>query len=324
MAARASWGLERVIASEVGEGRTPKDAQYNLLSVPLCAFGARIAGMKRKAFGQTQALLPVIGQGTWGAENGERTDVIAALRAGLDLGMAHIDTAEMYGSGLAESIVGDAIAGRRDEVYLVSKVLPSNASRKKTVLACEASLKRLRVERLDCYLLHWPGSYPLEETIGAFEELREAGKIGAWGVSNFDERELEQVVKLAGPGKLACNQVLYHLEERSIEHAVLPWCEAHGVAVVGYTPFGRGALPSTGKRGQVLQTIADQHGVSPRNVVLAFLTRRASLFAIPKASRLEHVRDNARAGELSLEPADLDAIDRAFPVGPRRRGVPML
>jgi diketogulonate reductase-like aldo/keto reductase len=280
--------------------------------------------MKRKAFGRTQALLPVIGQGTWEAENDDGTDVVAALRAGLDLGMMHIDTAEMYGSGRVESIVGEAIAGRREEVYLVSKVLPSNASRKKTVLACEASLKRLRVERLDCYLLHWPGSHPIEETIGAFEELLEAGKIGAWGVSNFDERELEEVVKLAGPGKLACNQVLYHLEERSIEHAVIPWCEAHGVAVVGYTPFGRRAVPTSGERGRVLQTIADKHGVSIRNVILAFLTRRASLFAIPKASHLEHVRDNACAGELSLEPTELEAIDRAFPLGPRRSGVPML
>jgi diketogulonate reductase-like aldo/keto reductase len=238
--------------------------------------------------------------------------------------MTHIDTAEMYGSGRVESIVGEAIAGRRDQVFLVSKVLPGNASRKKTVLACEASLKRLGTDHLDCYLLHWPGSHPLEETVAAFEELQRAGKIASWGVSNFDEHGLEQVVELAGPGKLACNQVLYHLDERSIEHAVLPWCEAHGVSVVGYTPFGRAAFPRTREQAKVLQAIADRHGVSLRNVALAFLTRRSSSFAIPKAAQLAHVRDNARAGSLALDSADLEAIDRAFPAGARRPGVPTL
>jgi diketogulonate reductase-like aldo/keto reductase len=257
-------------------------------------------------------------------EDDSRVHAVAALRAGLDLGMTHIDTAEMYGSGRVESIVGEAIAGRRDDVYLVSKVLPSNASRKGTVAACESSLRRLKTDHLNCYLLHWAGSYPLEDTLEAFEELRAAGKIRAWGVSNFDERELAQVLSLVGPGKLACNQVLYHLEERSIEHAVLPWCEAQGVAVVGYTPFGRGSFASSPEQKRVLQTIADKHGRSLHNVALAFLTRRPSLYAIPKASKLEHVRDNARAGDLMLDAAEVEAIDRAFPIGPRRAGVPML
>lgn len=257
-------------------------------------------------------------------EDDARALAIAALRAGLDLGMTHVDTAEMYGSGRVESIVGEAIAGRREDVYLVSKVLPSNASRRGTVTACEASLRRLATDHLDCYLLHWPGSYPLEDTLAAFEDLRTAGKIRAWGVSNFDERGLARVLSLVGPGKLACNQVLYHLAERSIEHAVLPWCEAEGVAVVGYTPFGRGSFADSAEQTRVLQTIADKHGRSPRNVALAFLTRRPSLFAIPKASQLEHVRDNANAGELILDAGDIAAIDRAFPIGPRRAGVPML
>lgn len=266
----------------------------------------------------------MIGQGTWEMEDDERTRAVAALRAGLDLGMMHIDTAEMYGSGRVESVVGEAIAGRREHVYLVSKVLPSNASRSGTVAACESSLRRLNTDYLDCYLLHWPGSHPLEDTLAAFEDLRTAGKLRAWGVSNFDERELARVLSLVGPGKLACNQVLYHLEQRSIEHAVLPWCEAHGVAVVGYTPFGRGSFASSPEQKRVLRAIADKHGRSLHNVALAFLTRRPSLFAIPKASKLEHVQDNARAAALILDAADVEAIDRAFPIGPRRAGVPML
>lgn len=253
-----------------------------------------------------------------------RARAVAALRAGLDLGMTHIDTAEMYGSGRVESIVAEAIAGRREEVYLVSKVLPSHASRKGTQTACEASLQRLKTDHLDCYLLHWPGSHPLEETLAAFEDLRAAGKIRAWGVSNFDEHELARVLSLVGPGKLACNQVLYHLEERSIEHAVLPWCEAHGVAVVGYSPFGRGSFASSPERKRAIHAIADKYGKSPQNVALAFLTRRPSLFAIPKASKLDHVQDNARAAELSLDAADIEALDRAFPIGPRRASLAML
>ena len=280
--------------------------------------------MRQQAFGSTGAAIPLIGQGTWQMEEDDPRAAVAALRAGLDLGMTHIDTAEMYGSGEVEKLVGEAIAGRRDEVYLVSKVLPSNASRTKTVAACEASLKRLRTDRLDCYLLHWPGSFPLADTIAAFEELKQQGKIAAWGVSNFDEGELDEVLRIAGPGALACNQVLYHLGERSIEHAVVPWCEAQGVALVGYTPFGRAHFPPRGEGGHVLETIGKKHGASARNVALAFLTRRPGSFAIPKASKLEHLRDNAHAAAVTLDATDIAAIDQCFPKGPRRAGVPML
>jgi len=180
----------------------------------------------------------VIGQGTWYIDDAHRPTAIAALRRGLDLGMTHIDTAEMYGD--AEVVVGETITGRRDEVFLVSKVVPSNASRAGTVAACERSLTRLRTDRVDCYLLHWRGPHPLEETFAAFEHLREQGKILSWGVSNFDVSDLEDAWKAGGQGLIACNQVLYSLEERAIEHAVLPWCEAHGVATAAYSPFGHG------------------------------------------------------------------------------------
>jgi diketogulonate reductase-like aldo/keto reductase len=181
--------------------------------------------MERRPFGPTNREVPVIGQGTWYIETAERARAIAALRRGLDLGMNHIDTAEMYGSGEAEEVIAEAILGRRDEVFLVSKVLPQHASRSGTIVACENSLARLRTDWLDCYLLHWRGEYPLEETIAAFEQLKSDGKILSWGVSNFDVEDLEETVSIAGEGKCACNQVLYNLTERTIEHIVLPWCE---------------------------------------------------------------------------------------------------
>lgn len=280
--------------------------------------------MKRRKFEAAGVEVPVIGLGTWQMELDDRARAIAALRAGLDAGMLHVDTAEMYGSGEVEELVGEALQGRRDEVFLVSKVLPSNASRRGAVRACEQSLKRLGTEYLDCYLLHWPGDEPLRDTILAFEELRSAGKIRAWGVSNFDEQELAEAVNIAGPGKVSENQVLYHLGERTIEHAVLPFCEANGIAVVGYTPFGRATFPPKGGKGQVLEDIATKHGVTSRQVALAFLTRRPSLFAIPKSSNPDHVRVNAKAATLELDPEEIQAIDRAFPVGSRRSGVPML
>jgi diketogulonate reductase-like aldo/keto reductase len=265
----------------------------------------------------------VIGQGTWYIDDAHRPTAVAALRRGLDLGMTHLDTAEMYGQ--AETVVGEAITGRRDEVFLVSKVLPSNASRAGTVAACERSLARLRTDRLDCYLLHWPGQHPLEDTFDGFERLRSEGKILSWGVSNFDVPDLEAAWKVGGEGRLTCNQVLYHLEERAIEHAVLPWCEAHGVAVVAYSPFGHGSFP--GPRtpgGRVLEEIAASHGATARQVALGFLVRRPSLFTIPKASSPEHAADNAGAGALRLTEAELARIDAAFPLGPRPRGLPML
>jgi diketogulonate reductase-like aldo/keto reductase len=257
-------------------------------------------------------------------ENDDRASVVRALRAGLDLGLTHVDTAELYGSGQVEELVAEAIAGRRDEVFLVSKVIPDNASHKGTLRACEQSLKRLNTDHLDCYLLHWPGQHSLEGTLSAFEELKAAGKIRSYGVSNFDEKELERALAIVGPNRIVCNQVLYHLGERTIEHAVLPWCEAHQVAVVGYTPFGRSRFPPDGNSGDELTTIAERHGKTPRQVALAFLTRRPSLFAIPKASNPEHVRDNAGALGLQLSDAELATIDAAFPLARRRSGVAML
>jgi len=277
--------------------------------------------MQKRSFGPTRRDLPVIGQGTWQVLTARRREAIAALRRGIELGMTHIDTAEMYDG--AEAIVADAIAGRRDEVYVVSKVLPQHASRRATITACEQSLSRLGIDKLDCYLLHWRGKHPLEETIAAFDELERQGKILAWGVSNFDVPDLEEVVRIAGEGRLACNQVLYHLHERAIEHAVLPWCEQHGVALVGYSPFGHGRFPGPHTpEGRVLGAIAALHGATARQVALAFLVRRAPLFAIPKASQLDHVTENAGA-DLRLTEADLTRIDQGFPLGRRPRDLPM-
>ncbi|MGB7922576.1 MAG: aldo/keto reductase [Pyrinomonadaceae bacterium] len=281
--------------------------------------------MERRQFGFTKREVALIGQGTWMIEEGKRASAIAALRRGLDLGMTHIDTAEMYGSGAAEEMVAEAIAGRRDEVFLVSKVLPENASRRGTVTACERSLARLKTDRLDCYLLHWRGQHPLEETFAAFEQLEREGKILSWGVSNFDEPDLEEAWSIEGVGRPACNQVLYHLKERAIEHAVIPWCEKHDVAVVAYSPFGQGDFPSQGSReGRILQEIADAHDATPRQVALSFLVRRPSLFAIPKASNPEHVDENGGAGNLQLTEADIARIDAAFPLGPRPSKLPTL
>jgi diketogulonate reductase-like aldo/keto reductase len=284
---------------------------------------ANEAILRTKKFGGKAPDVPVIGQGTWYIDRGDRKSAVAALRRGIDLGMTHIDTAEMYGD--AELVVAEAIAAKRDEVFLVSKVLPSNASRRGTVTACERSLKRLQTDRLDCYLLHWRGSYPLDETVAAFAELVAAGKIRSWGVSNFDTDDLHELLAVAGRGEIACNQVLYHLQERAIEHAVIPWCEAHGVAVVAYSPFGHNDFPSPrNKPGEVLRTIADAHRASPRQVALSFLTRNPAVFAIPKAASEEHAADNAVAGDLTLSESELAALDKAFPRGPKPRGLPML
>jgi diketogulonate reductase-like aldo/keto reductase len=283
--------------------------------------------MERRLFGSTKRFVARIGQGTWFIEDADRDSAIAALRRGLDLGMTHIDTAELYGGGAAEELVGEAIVGRRNETFLVSKVLPENASRSGTRLACERSLARLDTDRLDCYLLHWRGRHPLEETIAGFEDLQRAGKILSWGVSNFDVPDLKEALTIAGQGegRLACNQVLYHLQERAIEHAVLPWCESHGVAVTAYSPFGHGNFPGAHTEGgQVLAKIAEAHNATPRQVALAFLTRRPSLFAIPKASNPAHAEENAGAGDLQLSDAEIALIDIAFPRGPRPRMLPVL
>lgn len=278
-----------------------------------------------RAFGRDGPAVSRIGQGTWNIERAPRGEAIAALRSGLDLGLSHIDTAEMYGDGRAEEITGEALAGRRDEVFLVSKVLPHNASKAGTRRACEQSLRRLGTDRLDCYLLHWRGSYPLAETFAAFEELKAEGKILSWGVSNFDVADLDEALRVAGPGRIACNQVLYHLRERAIEHAVIPWCEKNGVAVTAYSPFGQDDFPEErSAQGEVLAQVAAAHGASPRQVALAFLTRDPGVFAIPKAARADHAQDNAGALALVLGADDIARLETAFPRGPKPRGLPML
>lgn len=256
--------------------------------------------MEKRRFGK--ALVPVLGQGTWKLSGDE---AVAALRAGLDLGLTHLDTAEMYGT---EKLVADAISGRRDEVFLVSKVLPSNASRAGVIRACEQSLARLRTDRLDCHLLHWPGANPLEDTIAGFEELLKAGKIRSYGVSNFDGELLTEAVRIAGKGKIACNQVLYNLAERHVEAAVLPLCRDFGVALVGYSPFDN--LPETGE----LAAVAEELDATPRQVALAFLTRLPGTFAIPKASTVEHVTENAGGADLRLSPAQVARLEKAYPL----------
>lgn len=279
--------------------------------------------MEKRRFGPTNRMVPVIGQGTWYIDTADRDVAIATIRRGLDLGMTHIDTAEMYGD--AEAIVGEAILGRRDEVFLISKVLPSNASRRGTLAACERSLTRLKTDWLDCYLLHWRGRYLLEHTIEAFEQLQHNGKIRSWGVSNFDVSDLQEAREIAGDGRIACNQVLYHLQERAIEHAVIPWCERHKIALVAYSPFGHGNFPGPyTPGGKILQQIAAEHNATPRQVALRFLVHNPAVFAIPKASRPEHAEENAGAGDLKLSEDELAIIDRTFPRGPKPKELPML
>ncbi len=281
--------------------------------------------MQLRPFSFTGRKIPVIGQGTWQMERDDRRSCIESLRKGLDAGMSHVDTAELYGSGRVEEIVREALGERRKEIYLVSKALPQNASRKGTVRACEASLKRLGTDHLDLYLLHWPGDHPLEETIAAFEELKAAGKILAWGVSNFSVEEMEEVLNIAGEEEMACNQVLYHLKERAIEHHVIPWCEKHGVAVMAYSPFGSGDFPEENSPGgKVLSEIARARDATPRQVALAFLVREANVFTIPKTAHAERAIENAKAGDLVLTGEEISRIDAAFPKGKPRPGVPYL
>ncbi len=280
--------------------------------------------MHERVFGRAGKVAS-IGQGTWNMEREDRAAAIAALRRGLDLGLRHVDTAELYGSGDVEQLVGEAIEGRRDEVFLVSKVMPSHASYAGTLRACEKSLRRLRTSHLDCYLLHWPGSQPLGETVRAFEELERAGKIRSWGLSNFDLSELEQAVALAGAGRIACNQVLYHLNERAVERRVLPWCAAHGVALVAYSPFGAGRFPTEQSAGgRVLAEVARARGATSHQTALAFLLRRPEVVVIPKAARVAHVEDIAGAVGVVLDDAEIQKIDRAFPAPTRSGPLPTL
>jgi diketogulonate reductase-like aldo/keto reductase len=281
--------------------------------------------MQYRPFGPAGDRVSVIGMGTWHIDVGDRKTAVAALQAGLDAGVNHIDTAEMYGD--AELVVAEAIAGRRDEVFLVSKVLPHNASREGTRTACERSLKRLGTDRLDCYLLHWRGPHPLADTVAAFTELQREGKIRSWGVSNLDEEDLAELDEAAGRtgGRNACDQVLYHLKERAIEHAVLPACKARSAALVAYSPFGHDDFPRPDSPGgKVLAAIAETHRATPRQAALAFLIRDPAVFAIPKAGSPKHAIENAAAAGIALSPDEIAEIDRAFPLGRRPRSLPML
>jgi diketogulonate reductase-like aldo/keto reductase len=276
--------------------------------------------MTPRPFGPLATQVVPIGQGTWNIEK-DRKNAVGALRKGIELGLTHIDTAEMYANGRVEEIVGEALSTEpslRDRCFLVSKVLPQNASFAKTIESCEKSLKRLKTDHLDVYLLHWPAPHPLEETLRAFEELVKTGKTRAYGVSNFDERALERAVRLAGDRKIVCNQVLYHIEERGIEHAVIPACEKHNVAVVGYSPFGQGSFPTVrSSGGKVLAEIGLAHGATPHAVALSFLLRRPSTFVIPKS--IGHVEDNAKALDVELTAEEIQQIEYSFPRGPKPR-----
>jgi diketogulonate reductase-like aldo/keto reductase len=279
-----------------------------------------VTPVERKVFGSTGVQVPVIGQGTWhmGESRRARTAEVAVLRLGLDLGLTHIDTAEMYGRGGAEEVIAEAIRGRRRaDLFLVSKVLPEHASYRGTLRAAEQTLRRLGVDYLDLYLLHWAGRHPVADTMGAMEELVRAGKIRWLGVSNFDVDETRAAMAALSRERLACNQVLYNLAHRGIERDLLPFCARHEIAVVGYTPFG--GFPTRGEGARVLQRIAAAHGKTARQVVLRFLTRLPELFAIPKASDPAHVRENAGASDVALTPDDVATIDAAFPA-PRRAG----
>ena len=266
--------------------------------------------------------VPQLGQGTWnmGESPGLRKEEISALRHGIELGMTVIDTAEMYGNGKSELLVGEAIAGIRERVYLVSKVLPSNASAQGTIHACEASLKRLRAEVLDLYLLHWRGRFPLHETVESFERLKQQGKIRAWGVSNFDVDDLEEVCALPAGPSCAANQVLYNPEARGIEYDLLSWSEEKAILTIAYSPIGQGGelLHSS-----VLRKIAAAHGATPAQVALAWCLRK-QLLAIPKAGSVKHVEENAAAVKLQLTAEDLSAIDAAYPPPQRKQRLEML
>jgi diketogulonate reductase-like aldo/keto reductase len=275
--------------------------------------------MIKRKFGWTGVEVPIIGQGTWMIDGDPETEsrAIQTLRLGLDLGMSHIDTAEMYGEGHVEELVGKAIAGRRDEIFLVSKVLPANASYDGTLKACERSLKRLKTDWLDLYLLHWRGSYPLSETMRAMEKLVAEGLVKYIGVSNFDVEDLMEAEQVLKTEQIACNQVLYNLRDRGIERRLLPYCSKKRIAVVGYAPFGHGNFPFPSSReGKLLIEIGRRHNRTPKQVALNYLTRHPSTFTIPKTTRSERVKENSGGVGWQLTEDEANEIDRAFPVPP--------
>jgi diketogulonate reductase-like aldo/keto reductase len=265
--------------------------------------------------------VPALGQGTWkmGEQRGRRADEVRALQLGLDLGMTLIDTAEMYASGVAEEITGEAIKGRRGEVFLVSKVLPSNASRAGTIAACERSLRRLGVETIDLYLLHWPGSHPLAETVAGFKALQRAGKIRHWGVSNFDVEEMEDLLA-AGGDAVAANQVLYNLSRRGIEYDLVPWHARRGIPLMAYSPIEQGRLA----HHRALSEIAARHGATSAQIALAWALARPATIVIPKAGNEPHVRENRAAADIALTPGDFAALDAAFPPPRRKSSLEMI
>ena len=276
--------------------------------------------MDTKPFAWTGVHVPVVGQGTWhmGENQGAREAERLALEIGLDRGLTHIDTAEMYGNGGAEEVIATVIRGRhRTDLFLVSKVLPENASYAGTIRAAEQSLRHLGTDYLDLYLLHWPGKHPITETMAAMGDLVASGKIRFLGVSNFDVDQMRAAMKALGRDRLACNQVLYNLRTRGIERDLMPFCQRHGIAVVAYTPFGGLPAPAS-DAARELEWIGSRHGKTPRQVALRFLAREANVFTIPKALRPEHVRENAGAYGFVLTREEIAAIDAAFPA-PRRR-----
>ena len=263
--------------------------------------------------------VPALGLGTWkmGEIKNRANEEIDSLRLGIDLGMTLIDTAEMYGDGGAERVVGKALEDRRDEVFLVSKLYPWNASRAGTIAACESSLARLDTDRIDLYLLHWRGEYPLTETVAAFETLRSQGKIGAWGVSNFDVPDMEELFAVEGGSNCAANQVLYNLARRGIEHDLLPWCQTRGVAVMAYSPIEQGRLAHNPE----LIRIAKAYQATPAQLAVAFLLEREGVIAIPKSASLKRVRENRGAADIEISEEDMDALDLAF--SPPTQKVPL-
>jgi diketogulonate reductase-like aldo/keto reductase len=268
--------------------------------------------------------VPALGQGTWymGERSSEALREADALRLGIDLGMTLIDTAEMYASGGAETVVAEAAMGQRDKLFIVSKVLPSNASRAGTVAACERSLKRLKTDRIDLYLLHWRGGHPLAETLAGFEALKAAGKIRYWGVSNLDTDDMNEVARLPGGSGCASNQVLYHAGSRGIEFDLLPWCSQRGIPVMAYSPLGHDVRRLL--RSQAIQSVAGRHGVTAAAVAIAWTIRSGHVISIPKASDPAHVRENAAAADLVLTAADLAAIDAAHPPPRSKQGLDIL
>jgi len=265
----------------------------------------------------TGETVPALGQGTWtmGDSSRRRKEEAAALRLGLDLGMTLIDTAEMYASGGAEEVVADAIAGRRDEVFVVSKVMPTNASRRGTVAACEKSLKRLKVEAIDLYLLHWPANVPIAETVDAFTTLKRAGKIRHWGVSNFDVDEMEELIAVPGGDAVATNQVMYNLRRRGIEYDLVPWCRQRGIPIMAYSPLDQGRL----LRSREIEQIAARYKATPAQVALAWCLLQEQTMVIPKAGSEAHVRENHGALSVRLDDKDLAAFDRAFTPPARKK-----